>query len=83
MVIGVLVMGDWYVSKNLTSRYSDSAQFRPKVKPHLKYGKTLSTEEMNDLVDKLFACKMPYYSPNGKPVIIKLSLEDLEKKFQK
>ncbi len=52
-------------------------------KSAIKYGKALSPEEMNDLVDKLFACKMPYYSPNGKPVIIKLSLDDLEKKFQK
>ena len=52
-------------------------------KSAIKYGKVLSAEEMGDLVDKLFACKMPYYSPNGKPVIIKLSLEDLEKKFQK
>ena len=52
-------------------------------KSAIKYGKVLSTEEMSDLVDKLFACKMPYYSPIGKPVIIKLSLDDLEKKFQK
>lgn len=52
-------------------------------KSAIKYGQTLSPEEMSDLVDKLFACKMPYYSPGGKPAIIKLSLEDLEKNFQK
>lgn len=52
-------------------------------KAAVKYGQSLTPEEMSDLVDKLFACKMPYYSPNGKPAIIKLSLQDLEKNFQK
>lgn len=49
----------------------------------IKKGKYLSMEEMHNLVDQLFACKMPYSSPNGKPTLIKLTLEELEKKFQK
>lgn len=49
----------------------------------VKPGKPLSNEEINNLVDELFACQMPYSSPGGKPSIITLTLEDLAKKFLK
>lgn len=38
--------------------------------------------EMQDLVDKLFACKQPNVSPNGKPIITILGLEELDKRFK-
>jgi DNA mismatch repair protein MutL len=47
----------------------------------IKAGQYLSTEEMNNLVDNLFACEMPYSLPNGKPTIISLNLDDLNKQF--
>lgn len=47
----------------------------------IKSGKKLSTEEMNVLIDELFACEMPYSLPNGKPTIITLNLEDLNQQF--
>jgi len=47
----------------------------------IKAGKTLGGPEMNSLIDELFACKMPYYAPNGSPTITTLTLEELEKKF--
>jgi DNA mismatch repair protein MutL len=47
----------------------------------IKAGQYLSTEEMNNLVDNLFACDMPYSLPNGKPTIISLNLDDLNKQF--
>jgi DNA mismatch repair protein MutL len=49
----------------------------------IKKGKQLGAEEMNHLVDSLFACEQPYYSPSGKPTIITFTLEELEKKFEK
>ena len=48
----------------------------------IKTGKKLEKEEMGSMIDELFACEMPYSAPNGKPTIITLSLEDLEKRFQ-
>lgn len=42
----------------------------------------LSKEEMEHLIDKLFACEMPYYTPDGKPIFITISLEELDKKFK-
>ena len=49
----------------------------------IKSGKNLTQEEMNNLIDELFACKMPYSAPNGKPTITTFSSDDLDKRFKK
>ncbi|MGZ6523373.1 MAG: DNA mismatch repair endonuclease MutL, partial [Bacteroidia bacterium] len=49
----------------------------------IKSGKALTQEEMNNLIDQLFACKMPYSTPNGKPTITTFSSDDLDKRFKK
>lgn len=48
----------------------------------IPYGKSLSQSEMEDLFDSLFACKAPNYSPGGKPVIVIIPLEDLDRRFR-
>ena len=45
------------------------------------YGKAMNNEEMQDLVDQLFACKMPSYTPDGKSVVSILNNEDLIQRF--
>lgn len=47
----------------------------------IKAGTTLETEEMNDLIDQLFACQMPNTSINGKQIIVKITLEELAERF--
>lgn len=47
----------------------------------IKSGQKLNEEEMSALIDSLFACQMPYHLSNGKPTIISLDLEDLNKQF--
>jgi len=49
----------------------------------IKQGKPLKSEEMVALIDELFACDMPYYSPYGNPTVTVLSLDELGKKFEK
>lgn len=49
----------------------------------VKAGKPLTQEEMNSLIDELFACKMPYSTPGGKPTITTISIDDLDKRFKK
>jgi DNA mismatch repair protein MutL len=46
------------------------------------YGEVLSPVAMQDLVDNLFACESPGYSPSGKPVISIIGIEELERKFK-
>lgn len=52
-------------------------------KSAIKSGDPLTVEEMNSLIDQLFACKFPYVCPHGRPIIIQLSLEELDKRFMR
>lgn len=45
------------------------------------YGQVLSEEEMANLVDSLFACPTPGYTPDGKTVLITVKEEDIERRF--
>ena len=49
----------------------------------IKVGKPLTEGEMLNLIDELFACKMPYHLPNGLPILIQQSMENLDKQFKK
>ncbi|MBS1581489.1 MAG: DNA mismatch repair endonuclease MutL [Bacteroidetes bacterium] len=45
--------------------------------------KPLATEAMHDLIDRLFACEMPYYTPGGKPTLITFGLQELDERFER
>ena len=49
----------------------------------IKAGTHLSSEEMNLMIDELFACEMPNASLSGRPIIITYTLEELLQKFEK
>ena len=44
-------------------------------------GQKLTLEDMRSLIDRLFATKMPYVCPHGRPVIIRISLDQLDRMF--
>jgi DNA mismatch repair protein MutL len=48
----------------------------------INYGRSLSREEMQEIIDKLFACRMPNYSPDGKAIITIIGDDEIEKKFR-
>lgn len=48
----------------------------------IDYGQQLTHEEAGSLIDSLFACQTPNYSPTGKPVIEILKLEEIEKRLK-
>jgi hypothetical protein len=47
----------------------------------IKAGDKLSPPEMQILIDKLFATSNPYICPHGRPILIKLPLEELDQRF--
>ncbi len=47
----------------------------------VKRGNNLSIREMQELIDQLFACAMPFKSPSGKNCFISYDLEELQKQF--
>ena len=49
----------------------------------IKYGKSLENEEITLMLEHLFNCENPMYSPSGKPVIMEMSKLDLEAFFKK
>jgi DNA mismatch repair protein MutL len=48
-----------------------------------KAGTKMSLEEMNLLIDQLFACQMPNLALNGKPVISTFTMNELLERFEK
>jgi DNA mismatch repair protein MutL len=58
---------------NLAKSYS--------CKAAIKAGDKLSEKEMRLLIDQLFATSMPYVCPHGRPIVIKISLEEFDRRF--
>jgi DNA mismatch repair protein MutL len=61
------------VRDNLAKSYS--------CKAAIKADDKLTENEMRILVDKLFATSMPYVCPHGRPIVIKIPLEEFDKRF--
>jgi DNA mismatch repair protein MutL len=47
----------------------------------IRRGRTLNIREMQDLIDQLFACEVPYRSPFGRSCFITIELDELQKRF--
>ncbi|MBZ0205965.1 MAG: DNA mismatch repair endonuclease MutL [Flavobacteriales bacterium] len=45
--------------------------------------KHLGPAELHDLIDRLFACEMPYFTPGGKPILITYGLKELDERFER
>jgi len=50
-------------------------------KAAVKAGDYLAIEEMESLIDQLFQAEVPYVCPHGRPVLVKIPLLELDKKF--
>jgi DNA mismatch repair protein MutL len=47
----------------------------------IKAGQRLSTSEMEQLFERLFSTDLPYHDVHGRPTVIRLSLDELERRF--
>ena len=66
-----------------TEDFRDSIAKSVSCKAAIKAGKPLTAREMIKLISDLFGCKVPYYCPHGRPLVINYSLEDFKKKFKR
>jgi DNA mismatch repair protein MutL len=64
---------------SLTGRDNIAASLA--CKTAIKTGQKLALDEMQSLIDQLFMCKMPYACPHGRPTMVKISLEELDRRF--
>ena len=49
----------------------------------IRFGQKLNHQEMESLVDQLFATDYPFTCPHGRPTILRVNLSDLEKRFNR
>ncbi len=50
-------------------------------KAAVKAGDRLNDQEMRSLLDQLFATSMPYVCPHGRPVVLKIATDELDRRF--
>jgi DNA mismatch repair protein MutL len=50
-------------------------------KAAIKAGDRLSDREMRLLIDQLFGTTMPYVCPHGRPILVKISLDEFDRRF--
>lgn len=50
-------------------------------KAAIKAGDPLAANEMTALIEQLFLTKMPYVCPHGRPVVIRIPIEELDRRF--
>jgi len=50
-------------------------------KAAIKAGDKLTQEEMRALIDQLFATELPYSCPHGRPTFMRMTSEELDKRF--
>ncbi len=48
----------------------------------IRKGESLSTQAMQEMIDRLFACEAPFKSPSGKKCFLTFELEELAKRFE-
>jgi DNA mismatch repair protein MutL len=70
-----------------TAGYAEAGDHRHRLaasyacRTAIKAGEKLSTQEMQSLIDHLFQTENPFVCPHGRPVVIKLSLQELDYRF--
>lgn len=79
----LLELVDEYVSnqteKKLETRENIAKSYS--CKAAIKAGDKLSEKEMRLLIDQLFATSMPYVCPHGRPIVVKISLDEFDRRF--
>ena len=75
---------DHYIkTKSINSSFIEYIAATYACKAAIKAGDKLDADECVELIDLLFSTEHPYYCPHGRPIIINLTLEDLDKRFER
>lgn len=79
------------VINDFLETYSSNKEFKLEIEENIarsiskctaiKRNKVLQEEEIHELINKLFACEMPYVNPAGKKTFVMLSIKDIQDLF--
>ena len=70
-------------TKNTKSEFIEYMASTYACKAAIKAGDKLTSKECKELIDQLFSTEHPYYCPHGRPIIVNLPIEDLDKRFER
>ena len=75
---------DLYVKYNeISSSFIDKMCATFSCKAAIKAGEKLESQEMKHLINRLFLTKNPFYCPHGRPIIINLTEDELDERFER
>ena len=75
---------DQYISlKRIDPSFIDQIAALYACKSAIKAGDPLNHQERRNLIDSLFSKDHPYYCPHGRPIIINLSIDELDERFER
>ena len=77
------IIDQYVANREKSSSYMENMAASFACHAAVKAGDSLTMEEMQVLVNRLFATKHPYYCPHGRPIIVQLSLEELDQRFER
>ena len=77
------IIDEFISTRKKYSSYKEALAASFACKAAVKAGDQMTKEEMAMLVNRLFATEHPYYCPHGRPIIMQLSLEELDKRFER
>ena len=77
------IIDEFMSTRKKYSSYKEALAASFACKAAVKAGDQMTKEEMVMLVNRLFATNHPYYCPHGRPIIMQLSLEELDKRFER
>ena len=64
-------------------KFNDSVAATLACKASVKGNTRISSEEQEELIERLFKCKFPFTCPHGRPTCIKYPIYELEKMFKR
>ncbi|RMF59988.1 MAG: hypothetical protein D6743_15660 [Calditrichaeota bacterium] len=90
---GIKISDDEKILLQILDEYKrgkrDSAEIRENVAKSyachtaIRAGEPLTLEAMNALIDQLFSTNEPYFCPHGRPVLIHIPLDELDRRFRR
>jgi DNA mismatch repair protein MutL len=77
------ILSDVLEEKGAASEKRKTALATYACKSAIKAGQILRVDEMRSLVEDLFETKSPYTCPHGRPIVIRIGRDELEKRFHR
>jgi DNA mismatch repair protein MutL len=79
-------MAEWILTEKKTidvTRIREKSAIMCSCKASIKANQSQTIAEMEALLQRLAACKVPYTCPHGRPIVVSFSSRELEKMFKR